>query len=173
MPQYSMRRVIFTHLHIFQGLAASATICLVIKFCAIAAFAANWRFCNYFTLCSQLAQRGLEMQQIAPNVAGCLQFKDQHANLCLTTNVITITTGPEQTGTFYTAANRLDTVDGNHETNSAYETSISLVPERVNFVADVNTILERGDTAYAYSMRVIYLGRRIGLLGIRSGSLLW
>lgn len=74
------------------------------------------------------------------------------ANLDETTNVITITTDPEETGTLYTVANRVDLVDGNGETNSVYETSVLLIPEGVDFADEVDTRFERGEGAYYYTL---------------------
>ena len=59
------------------------------------------------------------------------------ATLDETTNVVTVTTDPNETGTLYTVANRVDVFDGGGNVNPVYETSVLLVPEGVDLLGSI------------------------------------
>lgn len=74
------------------------------------------------------------------------------ATLDAATNVVTVTTDPDETGTIYTVANRVDAVNGDGDSNFIYESSVLLVPEGVDLSAEIDTALETGDSVYYYNI---------------------
>lgn len=73
------------------------------------------------------------------------------ATLNETTNVVTVTTDPEETGTLHIVANRVDFINGSGS-NFVHETSVFLVPDGVDLADEVETVLESGDSAFYYSV---------------------
>ena len=72
------------------------------------------------------------------------------ATLDAATNTVTVTTDPEETGTIYTVANRVDFFDG--ASNFVYETSVILVPEGIDFQEEAGPPFEDGDPIFYYDI---------------------
>lgn len=76
------------------------------------------------------------------------------------TNTVTVTTAPEETGTLYTVANRVDAFNG--ESNFLYETSVFLVPEGVDLEAAINAAIEESESTFYYDILSDIGARELG-----------
>jgi hypothetical protein len=92
------------------------------------------------------------------------------ATLDEATNTVTVTTDPDETGTIYTVANRVDAVTGNDEANFVYETSVILVPEGVDLSEAIDEVLENGDSAYYYDILEDIGARELGFWAFEPGA---
>lgn len=68
------------------------------------------------------------------------------------TNVVTVTTDPEETGTIYTVANRVDAVIGSGSPNYVYETSVLLAPEGLDLSGAIEDELDPSKSVYYYDV---------------------
>ena len=71
------------------------------------------------------------------------------ATLDQTTNTVTVVTNPDETGTIYTVANRVDNVTGSGEPSYVFETSVILVPEGADLSAAF-AALDQSDSYFYY-----------------------
>jgi len=72
------------------------------------------------------------------------------ATLDAASNTVTVTTDPDETGTLYTVASRVDAVNGDGETTFVYEAAVVLAPEGVDLVAEINAAIEGGGSTFYY-----------------------
>jgi|TARA_B110000908_G_C10205093_1_gene427309 hypothetical protein len=77
------------------------------------------------------------------------------ATLDDSTSIVTVTTNPEETGTIYTVANRVDFLNG--ESNFNYETAVILVPQGVDLGEEFEAGKLNGGSAF-YNEFLLNLG---------------